>query len=189
MPDEDLQVSGRVTVEDLARFQHAHSARTSGWIVVIFATVAIPVAVGVLLDGSSGSSDGTPGWAQVAKNATPWGLMMLLWIVLIFVRPRFIAKKQISQQAVLQQPVTFSFTDESFGQSGPINSWSAQWAVLKRVRETRSLFVLYHGANTGVVLPKRFFDTPGQIEQFRRIVLSNSPVKAFETGRWLDRWL
>ena len=36
------------------------------------------------------------------KYATPWGLMMLLWIVLIFMRPCFIAKKPISQRRIFR---------------------------------------------------------------------------------------
>jgi hypothetical protein len=63
--------------------------------------------------------------------------------------------------------------------------YEALWSV----RETKSLFLLFLGAGSAVVLPKRFFKDPVQQSDWRILLEQRILPKSITTSGFLGRWL
>ena len=59
---------------------------------------------------------------------------------------------------------------------------------MNAVRETKSLFLLYLAPRRAVIVPKRFFESPEQMEQWRQLVLAAVAPKKIEKPGLIGRW-
>ncbi|MGO9095579.1 MAG: YcxB family protein [Bryobacteraceae bacterium] len=59
---------------------------------------------------------------------------------------------------------------------------------LKTLRETKSLFLLYSMSNLAMILPKRLFQSPEQMKQWRQLVLAAIAPKKIEKPGLIGRW-
>jgi hypothetical protein len=64
-------------------------------------------------------------------------------------------------------------------------SYEALWAV----RETKSLFLLYLGAGSAILLPKRFFKDAAQQSDWRIFLQQQISPKRIMRSGFLGRWL
>ena len=162
-----FELHGVLGLGDLTRFQYFHALRRA-WPIAMFAALILifVLPLGVLAMTLNPNSD----WRTVFTNALPFVLLLALWLFLLGVMPYRYARKMLKAQGYLQEPITYTFTDETISGVGSSTHWSLAWNVMKRIRETKSLFLLYHAPNIAIIVPKRFFQSESEMEAWRQFV-------------------
>ena len=173
-PQTGIEVSGTFSLADLTRFQYFHTLRRT-WPIAVIAVLALVFLVPFLGLLAVASLD--PEWRTVFSNAFPFFALMLLWIVILGFMPYRNAKRQLASQNYLREPIAYIFTSETIGGAGPSIRRSIAWNVVRRIRETKSLFLLYHGPNIAVIVPKHFFKDSAAMVNWRQLVTAS-----FSTG-------
>ena len=185
----DISLHGTITVGDLGRLQYFHVLRRM-WPIALLCGLLVLVAAPLLVIAKLAPQpdDTDVSWNNVLTNAAPFIFLLCFWLFLFGIAPWRAARRQFRTQVYLGEPITYVFNPESLSASGPSTSWSMAWTNLKRVHETKSLFLLYHAPNLAAVLPKRFFHDHAEMEQWRRLVSDRiSPLRIQSPGvvaRW-----
>ena len=184
-----IELHGALTLAELTRFQYFHTWRRT-WPLAIFIALIwllLPILIfAALAEPSSGTPDTS--WRAVLTNAAPFFVLMLLWTFIMGVLPYRNARKQLRAQPYLGEPMTHTFTTEKISASGASTSWSIGWSTVRRVTETKSLFITYHGLNLGVIIPKRLFQTPAQMDAWRKLIVAAAPPKRIDKPGVVGRW-
>lgn len=126
--------------------------------------------------------------APVLTHVVTIIIVLLFWALFMGVMPYRNARKQFATLSYLGEPVTYVFTSETISGTGTSASWSTAWNALKVLRETNSLFLLYHGPCAAVIVPKRFFQSPAEMEKWRQLVLACVAPKPIEKPGIVGRW-
>ena len=169
----------------MTQFQYFHTLRRS-WPIAVFAALVLILFVPLLALAVTANPEND--WHAVLTNATPFILLLLFWIFMMGAMPYRNARKQLAGQSYLREPVTYVFNSETISGTGAGASSTFVWNHLKRVCETKSLFILYHGSNFGVIVPKRFFQNPAEMEKWRQLVLACVAPKRIESPGIVGRW-
>jgi hypothetical protein len=169
-----FELGGTLDLGDLTRFHYFHMWR-SAWLIAIVAILGL-MLFGVL---ALAFGDSETDWNAV-KNTGPLILVLAFWLCVLAIAPRRGAGKQLAAQNYLREPVTYTFTAETISGVSPSAQWSIAWSVVKRIRETKSLFLLYHGQNIAVIVPKRFFRDSAEMERWRELVMASIHPKQIE---------
>jgi hypothetical protein len=127
-------------------------------------------------------------WRTVITNALPFILVLVLWPCLLGIMPYRNARKLLATQSHLREPITYSFTDETISGTGPSAQWSIAWSLVKHIRETKSLFLLYHHPNIAIVVPKRFFQGASEMETWRQFVVTHLDSNRMDKPGFVARW-
>jgi hypothetical protein len=179
-----VEVGGTIAVADLARYQYYHFHRRL-WPAVILlvfaAAVSVPATVYLVI--TSNSEELRP----LLANAAPFFFLLALWVGLPIVVPYWAAKKQYAAQCCLREPTVYLFDQNRIKVESESTSSSLAWSTIREIRETKSLFLLYHAPKIAMVLPKRFFDGDDELGQWRRLVTAAYPKgisKSSPVGRW-----
>jgi hypothetical protein len=182
---EVIEVSGTFTVDDLTRLHYFHALRRL-WpllvLAVLFLLVVVPAYVVMLI------TDSQSDWRQVLSNAMPFVTLVTFWIVIMTWFPHRNARRSFATQKANREPITYTFGPEDFGGKGPSVSWTMVWSVVKYVRETESLFLLYHHKNLAVMVPKHFFLSDAEMAAWRELVRSCIRPKQIEPPGLAGRW-
>jgi hypothetical protein len=114
---------------------------------------------------------------------------LLFWLLIVgVVGPHWAAKKQLANQKYLGDRMRYVFEDDGFRALGPNTSWEMRWGVVREIRETKSLFLIYHAPNIALPVPKRFFASEGEQARWKEFAALHIPAgKFFEpvlVGRW-----
>ncbi len=107
-------------------------------------------------------------WAARLTNASPFALLIVLWLILLGIMPYRNARKAMASHAHLREPITYAFTVETISATSPSAHWSIAWDLVKRLSETKSLFLLYHAPNMAVAVPKHFFQNTPELDSWRQ---------------------
>lgn len=145
---------------------------------VSLAGVLLAVAVAVL----------TSDWGLVRHNGTPFLLMLIFWIF-IMATPYLAAKRLMKTTIPLSAPITCIFSPRVIQRTGTHFSSEISYEALWAVRETKSLFLLYLGAGSAILLPKRFFKDASQQDDWRILVEQRISPKHITKSGFLGRWL
>lgn len=87
----------------------------------------------------------------------------------IFVRP-YLAARSIVQRSSALWPVTrYSFDEAGVQVNGAVYNWEA----VLRAKQTSRLIVLYLSEPLSFVLPKRCFESPERLNQFKALLIRN----------------
>jgi hypothetical protein len=175
-PQPVIELSGTLTLGELARFQYFHTLRRT-WPAILFVLPFLLVLLPFLV--IEGLTNPESNWGAVLSNAAPFFVLLVLWLLFLLYMPTRQARKQHRSQKYLHEPITYRFSREGVSGTGPSISWKLTWDIFKVVRETKSLFVMYQGPNVAIVVPKRFFADPSAVDEWRRLV-SSSMSKAIE---------
>lgn len=185
MPTQVLELQGTLHLGDLTRFQYFHTLRRTWPIAAICALILIfvvPLTAFVVI------ADPESDWRIILTNAAPFGLLLVLWLFLLGFMPYRNARKALASQAYLREPITYAFTAETISGAGPSAHWSIAWGVVKQIRETKSLFLLYHAPNVAVVVPKRYFQDGSEIDTSRQFVAPHLAAKRIEKPGFVARF-
>jgi hypothetical protein len=176
-------LNGTITTADLTRFQYFHTYCRI-WPATVVAVLVLPVWVACCFFATDPDSE----WHAVLKSALVFILpcsFLLLWAGLM---PYRLARKQFATQNHLREPVTYIFTTATIQGRGTGFAWRIEWNLLKQLRETKSLFLLYHGPNIAVIVPKRFFQSAAEIEAWRQLTLACLTSKKIDGPGIVGRW-
>ena len=98
------------------------------------------------------------------------------------------ARKGLASQAYLREPITYAFTADTISGTSPSVQWTIGWSVVKRICETKSLFLVYQTSNAAVIVPKRFFQDPSEIDSWRQFVGAHLDSKRIEKPGFVARF-
>jgi YcxB-like protein len=177
-----VEVSGTLAVGDLRRFLYSRNVRPAFMMVVIVTSIVICLFQYNAIANNSNLPD------ALQKGFAPFAVVLLIWIGLIAVWPLWSAKKEFASQVYLRERLTICFTPDGISSEGTGVSSKGGWVKVKRVRETKSLFLLYYSATTALVLPKRFFQSPDEMERWRQLIASCVDPKLIEKPSFVGRW-
>ncbi len=170
----DIVLRGTVSRNDLLRFQYFHIMRLIWPLEILTVTLTLVMVPAILL------SDRMSFWKE-GLEFSPF----VLWTLMMNALPWWTGARQYKTQAYLREPVRYTFSGDGVSAAGESSSWTMAWENLKRVRETKTLFVLYHGANVGVLVPKHFFESAEQMAQWRALVDASAPQSKIQKPGWL----
>jgi hypothetical protein len=122
------------------------------------------------------------------RNGTPFLLLLIFWVVLA-TTPYRGAGRLMKTNIPLSGPITYVFSSQGIRRSGLHFSSEISYKALWAVRETKSLFLLYLGAGSAIVLPKRFFKDAVQQNDWRNLVERGISPKGVTKSGFLGRWL
>ncbi len=122
------------------------------------------------------------------RNGTPFLLMLVFWTFIV-TTPYWGAKRQMKTTIGLAAPITWIFSSQGIHRTGLHFSSEITYEGLWAVRETKSLFLLYLGASSALVLPKRFFKDTAQQKDWRILIEQRISPKRIARSGFLGRWL
>ena len=99
----------------------------------------------------------------------------VLWVLLMGRAYRSNAVKLYQTNRILQKPIRYRFGRGGLSTATPSSEERVAWSALHQVRETRDAFYPYLSAGHAYVIPKRFFESEEQIEQFRALLRESLP--------------
>jgi hypothetical protein len=181
MPDTPITLHGALSVQDLRRIFFFGMFRKPFWIVFggvgLLALIALAVAAAASSNGIS-----------ILLNASPFVILLLFWFVAMAVLPGWSAARRFKTEKHWREPATYEFQPEEIRIARPSQSSVMKWALVTGVRETKSLFLIELG-EAAIPLPKRFFANAGQVEEWKRLVLSQvSSQKEIGVKGLAARW-
>jgi hypothetical protein len=103
--------------------------------------------------------------SSTAENLLPFFsfvLLVSLWLLM----PWWLAWRQYRKQQTLRERIAYRLTEFGIRADGENSKGEIAWKVIHAVRETRTMFVIYHSAQIGWVIPKRFV-SGGAVDAFR----------------------
>jgi hypothetical protein len=102
--------------------------------------------------------------------------------------PYWNARKSFASQIHFREPISYTFNPEGVSGKGQSASWGLAWHMIKHVRETKSLFLLYHNRRMAVTVPKRFFTSDAEMANWRRQVAAWGSPKQIEAAGVVGRF-
>jgi hypothetical protein len=181
--DKIVEVSGTLTVSDLARFKYFHYFHQTWWIVlgsmlILLAGVAMAAIVALIFHE----------YAVALNNGTPFLLLLLLWCFAVIVLPYTAARKELKTRSAIHGQIVFTFTPKGMRCTTATTSSENDWGVLFRVCETQSAFFLYASAASGGIIPKRFFHSAVDQGAWRQLVEQAIAPKHIVKPGFIARW-
>jgi YcxB-like protein len=182
-----IELHGTFTLSDFVRFHYFHTLRLCWWllaIVAVFLLIVAPLFLALFVN----TYPPVVSWSSVEEGAVPFVAGCLVLTYALTVMPYQRAKKQYAAQNYLREPVRTSFAAEGISSEGSGISSKVVWSIVKQVRETKSLFLLYYSANMALIVPKHFFEAPDQMDQWRQLVAASIDPKLIEKRGLVGRW-
>lgn len=162
--DEELSLSGKLTLEDFVQYNHYHVNKLlKGYFVLCFIVLFI-----IFLIPMSGD------WLPILLWAGIPSLILsgLLYLYASKVRKHMAVKEYKSDQ-IIKHTISYTFSREGITQNVRRSHNFFEWDDFLKAQEQEDMFLLYLSKNKAIVLPKRFFLSPAQIKDFRYLVSDN----------------
>ena len=179
---QDLEIQGQLTTGDLARFQYFHIFRRS-WPVLAIAVAILILWVAVLIYDMASA----PKLYGILANTAPLVVLLLLWTLMVAIRPYVAALRQRKTQSYLLDPLIYRFSDDGLAVSGPSASWTVAWNDVRSIVETENLVIIYHGPTAATIVPKHLFEN-SEAEDDVRALLSEVAETKFSNAGILGRF-
>lgn len=100
---------------------------------------------------------GHTSWEWTPQSTAGLAFFLVLMPYIFFVAPYFSAKKQLKKNPHLAGPATVTFSDAGLDMIGPHSESHLDWSGIVKVRETKTLFLIYPQQAIAQILPKRRF--------------------------------
>lgn len=118
----------------------------------------------------------------ILADTLPLIVLLLLWTLIIAIRPYIAALRQLRTQTYLRDPLAYRFLDGGLTVTGPSASWTLAWDAVRSIVETENLFIVYHGPTAATVVPKRFFENSEALDDVRALLDEVAEAKFSEAG-------
>ena len=180
-----VELHGTLDIRDLARIQYFHALRL--W---PLAATAVVLLLLMFFFNVATAGDPEAYLHFVLANAAPFGFLLVAWIIVVAgVAPYFSARRNFAQHQELREPTTYTFNDEGIVAAAQSSTWKIDWGLVKRVRETKSAYVVYRSPRLAAMLvPKRFFRSESEMTQWRQIVAARIIPRQIEKPGLVARW-
>jgi hypothetical protein len=163
--EKEISLSCQMTTQDLYLFSLATIRRKFWWFLLLMCFLALFFIYNV-------SSD------KITLNlqAVVAGLFVFVFVPYAFLLAPYIsARKRISTDPRLQQPIKYTFTGDAIDIRASSGDAHLNWTAFAEVVETRRQFLLYPQRAVAYVLPKRCFADATDVHAFRQLLRSKAP--------------
>jgi hypothetical protein len=116
--------------------------------------------------------------SDVTGDVVFGGLFLGFWLVLIPIWIGRSARQQFATQQLAQESHQATFSADGVALASASQSAQQLWRVFWRAIETPGAFYLYVSTRAALVLPKRCFTSPEQMQRFRDLVHTAMGEKA-----------
>ena len=130
----------------------------------------------------------TPEVELARRGGTAFLLLLVFWTCML-TTPYWGAKRLMKTTVTLSAPITYVFSSRGIHCTGMHFSSEVSYEALWTVRETKTLFVLFWGASSALVLPKRLFKDAVQQNDWRILLEQRISPKGIAKPGFLGRWL
>jgi len=110
---------------------------------------------------------------EFLESSTIW---LLILFVFIFIRTYFSVKKIFYSNKMIQESISYTFTNENIETKGETFDAEFGWDSVYKVKEKKEWFLIYQTVQVMNMVPKKYF-TKDQILKLREIIKNNN-VKA-----------
>ena len=160
----------------------ARQRRALRWMFLLIALVppAITIVNLVKSGGPAAAPPSTPtptqsgegsGWSELL----PWVMVFLIIWVTVFLILRRTGRRLWEAQPNMALPTAAEATTQGLRIEDAHSTRQYKWSAFTKWRESDALFMLYLSDVTFQLIPKRALATPGQVEEFRRLLEQNVP--------------
>jgi len=114
-------------------------------------------------------------WLRLPDRSV-WGGILGLAGLAIFVLlvtygvPFLSARSFVKKNADKLGPATHSIGPDGTSNESSHGESKAKWTAYLRIRETPKFFLLYTQSNFALILPKRCFESPTEVERYRQVL-------------------
>ena len=161
---KELSLSGKLTLEDFIKYNHYHMNRG----LKLYFAVCFLVLFLILQMPMSGS------FFLILFFA---GIPALVLSSLLYVFARQVKKRQAINEYKSDQrikhTISYTFSTDGVRQVVTKSDNHFEWEDFLELQEHTEMFLLYVSKNKAIVLPKRFFHSSGQMDDFRSKVSHN----------------
>jgi len=174
LTNEIFELSGKITSNDILRFYYFQALRRTWWFWAVFASFAIMLVVTAVVFTILSHS------YEIARACLPLILAFSFFPAIISICPYLAARKQFKTMIVADKSVSFRFALEGMHTQTGYSSGDTSWEAFWRAYEAKTFFCLYFSAGSALVIPKRFFASPNQQDQWRELVEAQIQPKRIE---------
>lgn len=162
--DEIFELSGKITFNDVLRFQYFHCLRRIWWFVILvtaflLGVLGLAVVLSFLLQDS-----------ELARATSPVALIAVLWIAFVGLVPFLGARRQFKTMVGFDEPLAFTFSEDGIHTVTAHSSGETSWKPFWKICEANTFFCMYFSAGSAWVIPKRFFKDLEQQRNWRALV-------------------
>lgn len=174
LANEIFELSGKITFDDLLKFYYFETLRKTWWFWALISTCMIMLIVTVVV--FTILSHGY----EVARPSLPIVLACLFFLTLKGVPPYVAARREYQSNMRLDEPMVVKFSSAGVHAVSSNSSGDTSWKAFWRICEAKSFFCLYYSAGSAWILPKRFFVSSIQQDQWRELVEAQIQPKKIE---------
>jgi len=158
-----ITFSGQLTEAEF-RTIHGLAARKFRWVIGVFVGI---MSIWTYLTASNSDA-----------SLPIWIFLPLIYLVSMFVVPRFALRRQWRSNKLLHEPVSGEVNEEGiiWNVTGVLQM-NVTWNLLLRYRESPSLVLVYQGLNQVFYFPRRYFANENDWAEFRKLIASKLPTK------------
>jgi len=155
-------IGGTIQLEDMLSAQKKHAVgRKSLWISIALVLAALAYSAWFVLE-----------WPETLEVlGWVWLLVAVLIPIQLFLFRRNI-RKSYFQRKDLQRPASFEPSDDGLIAQTEHAKAFKPWSDYLKWSESHAVFLLYMSDNVFQIVPKHFFSSPAEIEEFRAILRS-----------------
>lgn len=170
MPDNDtVTVVMTITKKDYAEATRAMMARHTSrlWNILFWVSLAVLAYFAYEAMRSRAISD---------VSTLLWLPGLLVFAGLLkFAAPILAARSFVRKNPTVLGPITQTVGPTGVSTESARGQSTSAWNAYQRVRETRDLFLLYAQSNFAIIVPKRCFDRPDDVQKYREIIRRHCP--------------
>jgi hypothetical protein len=107
-------------------------------------------------------------WVGTMKRASPVQWVLAAPLIIIFVVPLRSASYMINSAAV-KGGIRYQFSNLGIRTETSLSTTELRWNAVLKVRETRSMFLVFTGQNFAFILPKSYIESSQDISTLREL--------------------
>lgn len=162
--EENIHVSGKLTMKDFIKYNHYHLGRLLKvyfvfCFIILFLIFQIPMSGDFML--------------IVLFAGGPSLLLSGMLYYFAKLTRRHQAVKEYKSDQLIKHTISYTFDSTGIKQNVRKSNNQYEWADFLKAREHKEMFLLYLSKNKAIVLPKRFFQTDDWMERFKTLVSQN----------------
>jgi len=162
-----IQVHGRVSWSDYLRAQYLHLRPRPAWVCAGIGIVALGLAILAAALARTLAGDPPPRFPYLLLVSL--GYLGLYFCVFVPWRAHALYRRQTGAES------SFRILADSDGLvvSSELGELRLPWTVLRKWKESASLFLIYRSDSLFHLVPKRLFSSSDQVEAFRSLLRRN----------------
>jgi hypothetical protein len=153
-----IRAEGKFTVADAF-----DASWRRGWKGILWVTI---VGLVHLVEAAVLSATQEEGWGR------QWYLFAIGIVLIVYMWPflYYRARRQIKRTPNLQGVIRYDFGEDGYRMTAMHSAGEVKWSAIAKWKEVKNSFVIYANANIGSIVPKRFFQSPADVDAVRALL-------------------